>query len=113
MIFLLYIILYLFIISINIILFEILFRFKLDSIIFKKLESKLTSTVSCFGNFWFVIKRTNRMLDISYIERDNTFLTCDIEPTQDDLLKSCGLTGQYNNKSNPCNITISELLFLL
>jgi hypothetical protein len=113
MIFLLYIILYLFIITINIILFEILFRFKLDNIIFKKLETKLTTTVSCFGNFWFIIKKTNRMLDILYIERDGAFLSCNIEPKTDDIVKSCGLTGQFNNKSNPCNVTISELMFLI
>lgn len=113
MIFLLYIILYLFILTINIILFETLFRFKLDNIIFKKLENKLMTTVSCFGNFWFIIKRTNRMLDILYIERDGTFLSCDIKPKPEDELKSCGLSGQFNNKSNPCNVTISELLFLI
>lgn len=113
MIFLLYIILYLFILTINIILFEILFRFKLDDIIFKKLEGKLETTVSCFNNYWFIIKRTNRMLDILYIERNGTFLSCNIEPTPNDIPKSCGLTGQYNNKSNPCNMAISNLLFLL
>lgn len=113
MIFLLYIILYLFILTVNIILFEILFRFNLDNMIFNNLKSNLETTVSCFGNHWFIIKKTNRMLDILYIERDNKFLSCDIEPTADDVLKSCGLTGQFNNKSNPCNITISELMFLI
>jgi hypothetical protein len=113
MAFLLYVIIFLFIIMVNVILNEILFRTRLDNMIFSNAEKKLKTTFSCFGNYWFVIKRTSRMLDVLYVERDNDFLTCDIEPNDKDILKSCGLNGKYNNKSNPCNITISELMFLL
>ncbi|AAC97701.1 hypothetical protein MseVgp209 [Melanoplus sanguinipes entomopoxvirus] len=109
----LFFMIYFFILSINIILNKELYKLELDKKLYQVAEDDLKTTISCINDYWFIVKRNSRYLDLQYLRRNNNYVPCTTTPLASDFLDSCGLNAKYNNKKEPCYAALLNLLFLL
>lgn len=108
----LYFIIIFFIIIFNILIPIIIERLKLEKNIFESEKGQSLTELKCFDNKVMILERTIFGLRLHYyLDQAGKFVKCDETIPEVVKKKECGIDGEYNNRTHPCSVLLSELLF--
>lgn len=103
-----------FIVVFFIIIFNILFPLIIDKI---RIQNQIVdsnpdmTSITCNNGYLFYIKPTITGLQLFYfIDEFNRIVQCDAGISEKKP-KRCGENNEYNDRYNPCFVTMSELLY--
>lgn len=110
---LIFFMIFLFIYIINFLFPLIIEKQQLDQKLFKLAKDNLYTNVSCINNYWVVISRNMRYLNISYFKDGVNAVSCNETDLSKFYLISCSEGNLYNDTESVCYNTLMSLIFLL